>query len=76
MGMKSNVLANYMNLDRLKKLYQIIRKALKVLYNSIMHHEAYTVVFWRAEDNSHCMVDRQINLAHAHCKNSWSGYPI
>ena len=41
-----------------------------------MSDEAYTVVFWRAEDNSHCMVNRQIHLAHAHFKNSWSGYPI
>ena len=59
-----------------KKLYQIIRKVVKVLSNSIMHHEAYTVVFWRAEDNSHCLVNRQINLAHAHFRNSWSVYPI
>ena len=59
-----------------KQLYQIIRKVVKVLSNSIMHHEAFTVVFWRAEDNSHCMGNRQINLAHAHFRNSWSGYPI
>ena len=59
-----------------KQLYQIIRKVVKVLSNSIMHHEAFTVVFWRAEDNSHCMVNRQIHLAHGRFKNRWFGYPI
>ena len=46
------------------------------MFNCIMCYKVYTVVFWRAKDNSHCMVNRQIHLAHAHFKNSWSGYPI
>ena len=38
--------------------------------------ELFDFLFWRPEDNSHCMVNRQMNFAHAHFKNSWSGYPI
>ena len=30
----------------------MIRKVVKVLFDSILCHEVYTIVFWRAEDNS------------------------
>ena len=64
MGLKTNFL--YLEYNQ-QKCIKFPRRFVKELFDFL---------FWRPEDNSHCMVNRQMNFAHAHFKNSWSVCPI
>ena len=45
-------------------------------FGHLEFHLKLGFTFWRVNHNSRFRVNRQMNFAHAHFKNRWSGFPI